>query len=298
MLALWRRLPVVVRAVLAGTIVTLFGTGAWVLLSLANQKWLPNVPWAVAIMAPYLWFWFRWFNGAGWPSSTASARRESMRAGPPAADTFGAAVLAGMLGITTMLPFAGVLARLVRLPAEAQPIRPPEAMPFVTVMLLLLMAAVVAGVVEEASFRGYMQGPIERRHGPAVAILGTGALFGLAHYWHHPAGVVAMLPYYMAAAAVYGSLAWLTNSIWPGIVVHAIGDVFVFAQLWLTGKPEWEITTGSTPPKLVWDGGADAAFWGNVAALVVLGGLAVMAYVGLAYATHSERLAATRTANG
>jgi membrane protease YdiL (CAAX protease family) len=291
MLALWRRLPVVMRALLAGTVVTTFGTVPWALLSYANQKWLPAVPWSVVVMLPYLWLWFRWFNGAGWPSATSAARRESMRAGAPSADAFSAAVLAGMIGITAMLPFAGVLSRLVRLPAEAQQIRPPEGMPFVTVALLLLMASLVAGMVEEPAFRGYMQGPIERRHGPAVAILGTGALFGFAHFIHHPAGLIPMLPWYMAAAAVYGILAWLTNSIWPGVVVHAIADVFSFGRLWLTGKAEWETSAGATPPPLVWDGGADAAFWGNVAALVLLGGFAVAAYVGLASTTRSERLA-------
>jgi hypothetical protein len=125
-----------------------------------------------------------------------------------------------------------------------------------------------------------MQGPIERRHGVVVAILLTGVLFGLGHYLHHPAGVLPMLPYYIAAAAIYGGLAWATNSILPGIVLHAIGDVFVFTRLWVTGKPEWDLT--SSPPPLIWDRGPDAAFWSSLAALIVLGGAAVWAYVALA----------------
>jgi len=291
MLSLWGRFPVVVRAVIAGVVIAASGTVPWALLTLANQKVMLAVPWAVAPMAVYLWFWMRYLNGAGWPSATSAARRESLRAGVPSADTFGTAIFAGMLGLMTIVPFAGVLSRLVRLPAEAQPIHAPAGMPFVTVMLLLTMASVVAGVVEEAAFRGYMQGPIERRHGPAVAILGTGAIFGLAHFTHHPTGVIAMLPYYMFVAAVFGGLAWLTNSIWPGVVVHAIGDVFSLGRLWITGKPEWEMSTGSTPAALVWNGGVDATFWGNLAGLVVLGGFAVAAYVALASATRAERSA-------
>ena len=42
---------------------------------------------------------------------------------------------------------------------------------FLTVLCILLAAAVEAGVVEEAAFRGYMQAPIERRYGPRVAIV-------------------------------------------------------------------------------------------------------------------------------
>jgi membrane protease YdiL (CAAX protease family) len=46
------------------------------------------------------------------------------------------------------------------------------------------MSALVAGFCEEAAFRGYMQGPIERRYGPVVAILATGIAFGFAHLSH------------------------------------------------------------------------------------------------------------------
>jgi membrane protease YdiL (CAAX protease family) len=289
-LAFWQKLPLVLRAVVAGTVVSFTGVEVWSALSLANQRYLIAVPWAVVPTGIFLWLFIRYLNGEGWPRTTSESRRVSLRANPISADIFGAAVLAGMLGSMAVLPFAGVLSRLVRLPVEAQPIRVPEGMPFGTVMLLLLAASAVAGVVEEAAFRGYMQGPIERRHGPFAAIVGTGVLFGLAHYTHHPAGVMAMLPYYIAVAAVYGSLAWLTNSIWPGVVVHAIGDVFSFGNLWLSGKPEWEMTA-SKPTALIWNGGADAAFWGNLAALIILASAATVAFVALANSTRASRAA-------
>ena len=47
-------------------------------------------------------------------------------------------------------------------------------------------------------------------------------VFGLAHF-NHP-GVVAMMPFYLTLAATYGTIAYLTNSILPGIVLHAGGD--------------------------------------------------------------------------
>ena len=72
----------------------------------------------------------------------------------------------------------------------------------------VVMSAVVAGVVEETSFRGYLQRPIERRHGPVIAILVTGSVFGLAHFAHPDVGVV-LLPFYIAVAAVYGALCLL-----------------------------------------------------------------------------------------
>jgi membrane protease YdiL (CAAX protease family) len=41
--------------------------------------------------------------------------------------------------------------------------------------------ALLAGIIEESAFRGYMQGPIERRYGLVVAILITGTMFAIAH---------------------------------------------------------------------------------------------------------------------
>lgn len=86
------------------------------------------------------------------------------------------------------------------------------------------MGSIVAGVVEEAAFRGYLQGTIERRHGPVIAILVTGSIFGFAHFTH-PEVTLVLLPYYLAVAAVYGALAYLTNSILPSLVLHAGGNM-------------------------------------------------------------------------
>src|SRR5206468_993140 len=84
--------------------------------------------------------------------------------------------------------------------------------------------ALVAGVAEEAGFRGYMQGPMERRYGPVAAILITGMVFGFAHFTHAEV-TIAWLPFYVSVAAVYGALAYFTNSIFPSLVLHAGGNL-------------------------------------------------------------------------
>ena len=114
-------------------------------------------------------------------------------------------------------------------------------MPIATAFSLIVMGSIVAGVTEEAAFRGYMQGPIERRYGLAAAILVNGTLFGLLHFPTHPADVLWMLPYYIAVSAVYGGLTWAANSILPALVLHVAGDVVVLTRWWLTGRPEWQI---------------------------------------------------------
>jgi membrane protease YdiL (CAAX protease family) len=190
---------------------------------------------------------------------------------------WGRALFAGGLGLATVVLLQGVMNRLVTLPPQRD--LDVSRYPFVTVVLWLLMSATVAGVVEEASFRGYMQGPIERRHGPVSAILVTGSLFGFAHFTH-PEVTLILLPYYLAVAAVYGALAHLTNSILPSMVLHAGGNVLGAFDLFARGRSEWQAT--SNPKPLIWETGADATFWISLGAAVVVGATAVWAYANLA----------------
>lgn len=276
-LALWRRLPVIVRAVLTGTVVATAGTVPWALLVGANIKHWSAVPWAVPPTALYLWLFWRYVQGAGWPRSTAQARRTNCRANRLSDEVWGAALLAGVLGLVALVLFLSVMNRLVRLPA--QPTDDVSHVPFLTLATWLLMSAVVAGIAEESAFRGYMQGPIERRHGPVVAILVTGSLFGFAHFTH-PEVTLILMPYYLAVAAIYGTLAYLTNSILPSAVLHAGGNVLSAIQLFGRGRAEWQAP--SSPAPLIWETGADASFWISCLAVLIVGAAAVWAYRALA----------------
>lgn len=277
--ALWLRVPVVVRAVLSGLAAAMAGTIPWAILVSANTRHLSGLPWAVPIMAGYLWLYWRYARGDGWPRSTAAARRTNSRANRLPDDVWGPALLAGVLGLTGVLLLQGVLSRLVSLPQQ----RDLDVSRYApaTVLLWVLMSAVVAGVVEETSFRGYMQRPIEHQHGPVVAILVTGIAFGLGHFTH-PEVTLVLLPYFLAVAAVYGALAHLTDSTLPSMVLHAGGNVFSAVGLFIGGRSEWQLS--SAPKPLVWDAGSDASFWANVAALLVVGAAAVWAYSGLSRA--------------
>jgi membrane protease YdiL (CAAX protease family) len=188
------------------------------------------------------------------------------------------ALLAGTLGLVALLLFQRVLNRLVALPQQQEDL---SQVPPTTAVLLVLMGSLVAGVVEEASFRGYMQRPIERRHGSVIAILVTGALFGLVHFIH-PEVALVLMPFYMGAAAVYGTLAYLTDSIFPGMVLHAAGNVFVVFDLLARGQSEWQASP--IPEPLIWQTGPDVSFVISVALFLLVGTAAVWAYVGLASA--------------
>lgn len=170
---------VIVQAVLIGLLVVIAGTIPRKLIFAANLRYYTSVPWAVPLTAGYLWFFWRYLNGAGPPQSTAEERRTILRANRVSGYAWAWALLAGGLGIVALVLALRVANRLVVLPQQQLPDL--AQVPEVTVLFLLLMAAPVAGIVEEAAFRGYMQGPIERRYGLAVAILITGTMFAVAH---------------------------------------------------------------------------------------------------------------------
>jgi membrane protease YdiL (CAAX protease family) len=226
-------------------------------------------------MVVYLWAYWRFIRGDWGSPESAATRRQYLRAHALPGDVWPMALVSGLLGFGALLAFVAVMARLVTLPESAQ-ITTPAGMPAVTGFMLLTVASLVAGVTEEAAFRGYMQTPIEQRYGLPLAILVNGTMFGLLHFPNHPDAVLTMLPYYIAVAAVYGGLTWAANSILPSLVLHVGGDVWSLGRLWMTGRPEWQLSAAS--PALIWNTGVDARFMLASGSLVVLSMLTIRAY--------------------
>ncbi len=273
MFSFWARVPVVIRAILTGLVAATVVTAPWAILVRANLKYWSAVPWAVPPTLLYLWLWWVYVGGTGWPRSTALLRRINLRASRVSEEVWGASLVAGILGIATALLVLRITNRLVSIPQQALP--DISRIPLVTVLGLHLMGSAVAGIVEEASFRGYMQGPIERRHGPAAAILITGTVFGLAHFTHP--GMLVMMPFYLTIAATYGVLAYLTNSIFPGLVLHASGDALGGIAALAGGRQ-----TSSVPLPPIRELGSDASFWLSCVAVVAVGAATIWAYAALA----------------
>ncbi len=245
------------------------GLAAW------NLRVATSVPWAIVPMAVYLWAYWRFVGGA-WGDSTAGARRRAnLHANRLPEGLWPRALAAGLAGFAALLALLALAARVVALPAGT-PIVTPAGMPVMTVVLLLAMQSIVAGVTEEAAFRGYMQSMIARQHGVVVAVLVNGVLFGLLHVGSHPRDVLLMLPYYVAVSAVYGGLTWAADSILPAVVLHSVGDIVVLTRWWATGLPEWQLS--AIPRPLVWDSGLDALFALTVIAFAALAVVTAWAY--------------------
>ena len=284
----------ILAAVGIGVLVLLAGNMPFNVLRVWNLGTGVAVPWAVLPAALYLWAYWRFIGGRWGAPDSAAKRRENLRANPLSRRVWTASLAAGLVGFGALVSLLALAARLVPLPASA-PIVTPPGMPIVTALSLIVMGSIVAGVTEEAAFRGYMQGPIERRYGLAAAILVNGTLFGLLHFpthpadvlWMlpyyslhfptHPADVLWMLPYYLAVSAVYGALTWAANSILPALVLHVGGDIVVLTRWWLTGRPEWQISPSVQP--LVWESGVDVHFLLSALFSIVLVLATAAAYV-------------------
>ena len=141
------------------------------------------------------------------------------------------------------------------------------------------MGAPVAGVIEEAAFRGYMQGPIERRSGLTVAILVTGTMFAIAHLDF----TLILWPYYVAVAALYGTVTSFTGSILPAVVLHTAGNTYSNLDLWLHGQAEWQAS--AVPVGLIWQTGVDRPF--QIAGLALLVAALAMAWAFAGLARHA-----------
>jgi membrane protease YdiL (CAAX protease family) len=62
---------------------------------------------------------------------------------------------------------------------------------------------------------------------------------------------LVLWPYYVAVAAIYGTVTYLTNSILPAVVLHTMGNLYSNTDLWLHGNAEWQASSG--PTALIWN---------------------------------------------
>jgi hypothetical protein len=222
-------------------------------------------------MAVFLVFYWKFLKGWGWPQSTAATRGNNLCAGPLSASVWRWSLLAGGLGLTASIALFIISHRLILWP---QPPRPDLShIPSVTLLPSILMSAAVAGISEEAGFRGYMQGLLVRRYGPAIGIAITSFVFGLAHL-SHGAFVPAIL-FDIGWGALYGLLTYLSASILPAVVLHSSADALEFLVTWKFSP--------ASPSPLVWASGPNTLFWLHCFLVVLFGAASVWAFRGLAY---------------
>jgi hypothetical protein len=105
-----------------------------------------------------------------------------------------------------------------------------------------------------------------------AAIIGSSLLFAAAHVLQGLS--VPKLGLYFLAGLIFGTLAYLTNSLYAAMVVHCVADLEGFLVLW---------PHDAHPHALVTGGGHDPLFLPAVAAVAIFGPLSVLAFVRLAH---------------
>jgi membrane protease YdiL (CAAX protease family) len=235
-----------------GLIVTAAPTVVWAALAGINMQRDPRVPWSVPVMGVVLWAYWRYLRGGGPPRHLAAFRREHLRATALGPRTWRLALLAGGSGIASLWALFRAVRGLLHLTPPSEEL---THYPVLTIYAAIFMGSLVAGVVEEAGFRGYMQVALERAYGPRIAIATSSLVFALIHLTHG-SRILPMLPFYAAGAVVYGLLALLTGSILPSLALHFAGDLVMFtvryetARRHLVGAVPGEFSPGG----LVWFG--------------------------------------------
>jgi membrane protease YdiL (CAAX protease family) len=227
------------KAVGLGLLVIVFTAGPWSIIAAVNLRTSPNLPWAGPVMAAYLWLAWLYARGAGPPASTQEVRMTLLRARPLTGEEWRNSLFAGVPAIASLwLIYAAV--PIYNPLVTARPASEP--LPVQSAAVAVLMSALVAAVSEEAGCRGYMQVYLERRVGPITAIVLSTGLFLLIHL-SHGTGVLRLLPFYAAAGVVYGLMAYASNSIFPSLALHFVGDLLLFSirafhlGFWPQGSP-------------------------------------------------------------
>ena len=267
---IWHRLPLVIRAMLTGFAVSTLGVGAWALMGTT----LP-LPWPFILMIAFLWVYLKFFGGHWGPEKGRKERARLFRNTRLSRRIWILSLLAAALIVLIEQSGLVVTFRLSEFPSEEFLLEYDfvNALPTWTAWLVVIMISVVAGICEETGFRGYMQVPMENRYSPFLAITVVSVVFVLVHL--HQAWSGPILAQIFLISVLFGSIAYYSGSLIPGIIAHIIMDVFNFSFWWTDLGGQFQRNT-------IYQTGIDFHFiiWSLVLALSIILFIAVIRKMG------------------
>ena len=229
-------LLVTVVAVALGLVIAAVGVFPWTVFAGLNARFWPRVPWSLPAGLVCLGLFWTYLNGKGWPHSSSLNRHRLLRALRLSGPTAIWSVSAGAIAFVTLVAIYLTAIQFVDLPPDAFRPRSVAALSLSLLVPVLIMNAIVAGVAEEAAYRGYMQGILERRVSAPFAIAIVTIVFTVVHLF----GGIKIFPLAIpvcAASVVLGVLTAITRSILPAIVVHVLVDSATLPLEWgLVGR--------------------------------------------------------------
>jgi membrane protease YdiL (CAAX protease family) len=220
----------IVGAIAGGLIVGMVPANVWLVFLIALK--LPVLVAAAAellFLAGYIW----WARSGGPPRRLQAIRADYFRVRSLSAAQWFWGIVAALSFAVTVHAAIVLLFRFIPYPAEA--FRQGYDLSFIPTRQLQYLACVIsalsAGICEEIGFRGYMQRPIEKRHGALLAILISSVFFTLLHLTKGWA-LIGMVPIVFGAGLLLGSLARASGTLWFGILGHRLMDIGLFLFWW------------------------------------------------------------------
>jgi membrane protease YdiL (CAAX protease family) len=271
--AWYSRILTAAWAAILGIFIALSGQGVWSALIAANLATTPATPWAVGVMAVVLWLIWQYLGGRWSPHSTSDGRRLRLRANALPGNVFGWAILAGALSIVALAGWWLLISQVDRISGSVLPDM--SKVPWLTTVLAVAMGTLVSPVLEQAGFWGYCQVMLEREFPGPTAIVVTAILFALLP---HPPMHVVLWPkliLFFFTGLTFGVMAYLTNSILPGLMVHIFGLLAFFMFVF---RPTSALTTEG-----------DAWLWIHAVQIIVFASLSIAAFARLGRLTEPTR---------
>ena len=179
----------------------------------------------------FSWFFWMYFSGSWNPVSTQEFRKFCFRQVKLKKDVWiwgmiGSLGFFGIVNLNWVLTF-----RFVQFEPETYKTAVfLNDMPLGLAWAAIIMSSLVAGIIEEIGFRGYMQTPLEKKYGAFKGILITAIIFFIAHL--HQAWTNSIEIQIIIISIMIGYLAYATNSLIPGIIAHVLFDIVNFSYWW------------------------------------------------------------------
>lgn len=223
----WIKVPLIIRVVILGFIISTIGVISWSLIATV----IP-MPWSFIIMVGLLWIYWKYFSGSWWPNSTKIYRKTNFRLTKLPTKVMVMGLIGALLIVIIEQSGLIVTFRIMEFPAEkfSSEYIFLKQVPLWAAWLVIIMISGVAGICEEIGYRGYMQVPLEERYGPLVAILIVSIVFVIVHLHQAWSGPILIQIFFISV--LFGSIAYYSGSLIPGIVAHIIMDICNFSFWW------------------------------------------------------------------
>lgn len=222
-----QKIPLVIRAIIAGFIVSTIGITLWV----GVATYVPS-PWFLILMAIILWAFWKYFSGSWGLEYTKKMRVNNFRNTKLSKRTWKYGLLSAGLLVILLQSSIVLTFRFIEYPADQfkQAYTYLGTLPTGMAWLVLIMASLVAGICEEIGYRGYVQAPLERKNNLRTANIITSVVFVLIHL--HQAWAAPVIVHIFIISMILGYMAQTFQSLIPGIIAHTIFDIFNFSYWW------------------------------------------------------------------